>query len=82
MKTIAASLLALGLFAGAAAAQSSVFDDLARTSPKGIFDQINETSPKSFFEQLNETSPRSIFDEIRDTSPRSGVFGTIDANTP
>ncbi len=73
MKTFIASLVALGLFAGAANARpiDSFFTDLNRTSPKSVFDQLNESAPKS------------IFDQIRDSSPRSdGVFGTLELNAP
>ena len=85
MKTIAASLIALGLFAGAANAAWSdqVFTDLGRTAPKSLFDQLNETAPKSVFDDLRDSAPRSVFDDLRDGAPRSdGVFGSLERNAP
>ncbi len=70
MKTIAATLLALGLLTSAASA-------------KDIFTDIRDTAPKSHFDQINSTAPRSVFDGIRDTAPRSdGVFGGLQTGSP
>ena len=82
MKTIAASLLALGLLTGTASAKD-IFTDLNQTAPKSIFDQINDTAPRSVFDDIRETAPRSVFDDIRDSSPRSdGVFGDLQTGAP
>lgn len=73
MKSIAASLIALGLFAGVANARTA----------ESVFADINATAPKSIFDQIRDTAPRSIFDQIRDTAPRSdGVFGELERKAP
>lgn len=85
MKTIAASILALGLFAGVANARTAetVFSDIQQTAPKSIFDQIRDTAPKSVFDQLNETAPKTVFEQLNETAPRSdGVFGQAQRNAP
>ena len=46
MKSIAASLIALAMFAGAAnAAPSSVFTDLGNSAPRSAFDQLADSAP-------------------------------------
>ena len=85
MKTLAASILALGLLSGAATAKplGDYFTDLNRTAPKSVFDQLNETAPRTIFDDIRDSAPRSIFDDIRDSAPRSdGVFGTLQRNAP
>lgn len=86
MKTfISTSLVAIGLFAGAAQAApiDSFFTDLGQSAPKSVFDQLNETAPKSIFDQIRDSAPRSIFDDLRDSAPRSGgVFGELKRNAP
>lgn len=83
MKTIVASLLALGLVSGAASART-VFDDLRDTAPRSaVFSDLQNSAPRSVFDQLNDTAPRSVFDQIRDTAPRSdGVFGSLENSAP
>ena len=82
MKTIAASLLALGLLTGTASAKD-IFTDIRDTAPKSLFDQINSTAPRSVFDDIRDTAPRSVFDGIRDTAPRSdGVFGGLQTGSP
>jgi hypothetical protein len=74
MKTlISASIVAIGLFSGAAqAAQRDVFTGINETAPLSrTFEDLNQTAPKSNFEQLNETAPRS-----------DGVYGGIETNAP
>ena len=51
MKTIAASILALGLFAGIANAKS----------PQDVFTDLNSTAPSSPYGSLQDTAPRSPF---------------------
>ena len=71
MKTIFATLIAFGLFAGAASAGSNPFTS------------IRDAAPRAPFDQIQDTAPRTIFDDIRDTSPRSdGVFGDLETNAP
>jgi hypothetical protein len=83
MKTIAASILALGLFAGAAsAANVGVFADLAETAPRSAFADIADTAPRSPFDQIRDTAPRSPFADIQATAPRAGIFGDIDRKAP
>jgi hypothetical protein len=82
MKTIFASLIALGLIAGPAAARS-VFDDLRDTAPRSIFADIQETAPRSIFDDIRDTAPRSIFDEIQSGAPRSSSLpGEVEPVTP
>ena len=82
MKTIIASILALGLFTGAASAKD-IFTDINQTAPKGLFDQIRDTTPRSVFDDINSSAPRSVFDDIRDSTPRSdGVFGGLETGSP
>lgn len=82
MKTIFASLLALGLVAGTASART-VFDDIRDTAPRTVFDDIRDTAPRTVFDDIRDTAPRTIWDEIRDTAPRSdGVFGDLERNAP
>ena len=60
MKTILASLLALGLLAGTANART-------------VFDQIRDSAPRSsgVFGDLQNSAPRSsVFDDLRNTAPR------------
>lgn len=74
MKTlISASILALGLFAGA-----------AQAAPKDVFTQINETAPRAgTFQDLNNTAPKSVFEQLNETAPRSdGVYGDLEKNAP
>lgn len=68
---ISASIIALGLFAGAAQAAPQTFTDLADTAPRSVFDDIQDTAPKTVFEELNETAPRS-----------DGVYGTLEKTAP
>ena len=72
MKTIIASLLAVGLLSGVASART-------------VFDDIRDAAPHSagVFTDLQNSAPRSIFDQIRDAAPRSdGVFGTLQNSAP
>lgn len=85
MKTIAASILALGLFAGAANAlpAEDIFTDLNQSAPRSIFADIQDAAPRSPFDQIQDAAPRSIFDDIQDSAPRSGgVFGTLQDQAP
>lgn len=83
MKTVFATLIALGLFAGAASAGNNPFTSLQDAAPRAPFEQIQDTAPRSPFDQIQDTAPRTIFDDIRDTSPRSdGVFGDLETNAP
>ncbi len=58
MKTAFATLIALGLFAGSAAA-STPFTTLADTAPRSVFDDIRDTSPRSdgVFGDLEKNAP-------------------------
>jgi len=60
MKTLAASLIALGLLTGAANAANP-----------DIFADINASAPRSVFTDLADSAPRSPFDQIQDSAPRS-----------
>ncbi len=85
MKTIAASILALGLFAGAASARTAqdVFTDLNQTAPKSYFDELRDQAPRSPFDQIQDSAPRTVFDDLRDSAPRSdGVFGDLQNQAP
>ncbi len=82
LNTIAVSLVALGLFAGAASAKD-IFADINTTAPKSYFDTLRDTAPRSLFDQINDTAPRSIFDQIQDSAPRSDApFGTLQDSAP
>jgi len=75
MKTLAASLVALGLLAGAAqAASPAVFTDLSATAPRAPFDQIRDSAPRSPFADIQTSAPRStssggFFTRLGHTSP-------------
>jgi hypothetical protein len=81
MKLVAASIVALSLFAGVAQARSidSYFDDLSKSAPRSVFDQIQDSAPRSLFDEIRDTAPRSLFDQIRDSAPRAPA---TDANVP
>ena len=82
IRTAAISLVALGLFAGAASAKD-IFADINTTAPKGYFDTLRDTAPRSPFDRINDTAPRSIFDDLRDTAPRTdSPFGTLQDGAP
>jgi hypothetical protein len=82
MKTLAASLLALGLLSGAASAKT-VFDEIRDTAPRSVFADIQNAAPRSVFDDIRNSAPRSVFDDIRDSAPRSdGVFGDLQKNAP
>ena len=81
MKTIAASLLALSLFAGAANA-GSVFADIDASAPRAPFDQIRDSAPRSPFDQIQSSAPRSSFDGIQESAPRSGYFTHLGRTAP
>jgi hypothetical protein len=83
MKTLIATLLAVGLLAGQACART-VFDDINDSAPRSqIFTDINSSAPRSAFDTLNDTAPRSLFGDIQDSAPRSdGVFGTLESGAP
>lgn len=89
MKTlITATILSLGLFAGAANAADasrSVFMDISAAAPNSAtFQDLNASAPRSPFDEINATAPRStVFDDINKTAPRSdGVFGTLELSAP
>ena len=64
--------LILGVLAGEARAEKSIFTQISETAPlSGVFEDLNLTAPKSVFETLNETAPRS-----------DGVFGDLEKNAP
>ncbi|MEZ5851326.1 MAG: hypothetical protein R3D68_11825 [Hyphomicrobiaceae bacterium] len=77
MKTIAATLLALGLAAGAANARpiDTVFTDLGESAPHSIWTDLNESAPRSPFVDLQESAPRSYFDDLQESAPRSAGSG-------
>ena len=68
MKSIAATLLAVTLLAGAAEARPV----------DGYFTNLGQTAPRSVFDDLRDTAPRSVFDDLKDSAPRSAG----DASTP
>jgi hypothetical protein len=73
MKTLTATILALGLFAGAAQAAS-----------QGVFTQIDQTAPRAgTFEDLSRTAPRGgTFQDLNDTAPRAGTFEDLKDTAP
>lgn len=77
MKTLAATLIAIGLLAGAAQARvgNGYFTDLALTAPHTVFDDIQDSAPRSPFDQIRDSAPRSPFDGIRDSAPRAPADG-------
>ena len=83
MKTILATVLALGLLAGQASART-VFDDVQDSAPRSaIFTDIGNAAPRSTFDTLQDTAPRSLLGDIQDSAPRSdGVFGTLENGAP
>ena len=84
MKTIAATLVALALVAGAAEARptSGYFGDLGQTAPRSVFDDIKDSAPRSVFDDLRDTAPRTVFDDLKDSAPRSsdGASTPLDLN--
>jgi hypothetical protein len=85
MKTlISASILAIGLFAGAANAASPVFEDINATAPRGTFEDLNATAPRGTFEDIDATAPRAgVFKDIDRVAPRSdGVYGGLEHSAP
>lgn len=66
MKTIAASLIALGLLTGAAQA----------TASSDYFTNLNRTAPRSVFDDIKDSAPRSVFDDIRNSAPREAADGS------
>ena len=84
MKTLAASLLVLGLFAGTANAKDpqDTFKDLNSSAPHSA-GQMGDTLGVQPFDRIQDTAPRSPFDDISASAPRSdGPFGTINDNAP
>ncbi|HEX4892360.1 MAG TPA: hypothetical protein VFV47_03675 [Hyphomicrobiaceae bacterium] len=82
MKTLLASILAVGLLTGSASART-VFDDIRDTAPRSVFEDIRDTAPRSVFEDLNSTAPRSVFDGLTEAAPRStGLPGEVEPLTP
>ena len=82
LKIIAASVLALGVLAGAASASSqSIFADINAAAPRAVFADLADTAPRSPFDALNDAAPRSPFGALNDAAPRS-VFADIDAAAP
>lgn len=73
MKTLAAALVAIGLFGSVASARpvDSVFTDLSQSAPRSVFDDINDSAPRSVFDDIRDSAPRSVFDGIQDSAPRS-----------
>lgn len=67
MKAIAASLVAIALFAGAANARpvDSVFTDISQTAPRSVFDDLKDSAPRSVFDDLKDSAPRSTGDATR-----------------
>ena len=61
MKTIAAAMLAFGLFAGAAQARTadSYFTDLNQTAPRSVFTDLQKSAPHGVFDDLQKTAPRA-----------------------
>ena len=77
MRTIAATLVALSLIAGAAQASpvDRYFTDLGQTAPRSVFDDLNDSAPRSVFDSLRDSAPRSPFDALNDTAPRTSGDG-------
>ncbi len=85
MKTVFATLLALGLLAGQAS---------ARTVPESRQDSAARAQHVQRTHRLNgtgEVAPRSTFDGRRDSGPTThfgteplsdGIFGTLESNAP
>jgi len=67
MKSLAVTLLALGVLSGAANART-------------VFDDIRDTAPRTVFDEIRDTAPRTVFDEVRDSAPRSPQ--TVDCQKP
>lgn len=88
MKTlIAASLLTVGLFTGAASAadvSNQLFSDINAAAPRaGTFEELNATAPRGVFDDISTVAPRTLFDDIHDSAPRSdGVYGTLETGAP
>lgn len=78
MKTIAATFVAIALFAGVASARpiDNVFTDLSQSAPRSVFDEINDSAPRSVFDDIRDSAPRSVFDGIQDSAPRAGGNGS------
>jgi hypothetical protein len=78
MKTLAATLIAIGLLTGAAQARvgHGYFTDLALTAPHTVFDDIQDSAPRSPFDQIRDSAPRAPFDGIRDSAPHAPSGGS------
>jgi len=78
MKTLAATLIAIGLLAGTAQARvgNEYFTDLALTAPHTVFDDIQDSAPRSPFDQIRDSAPRAPFDGIRDSAPHAPSGGS------
>ncbi len=68
MKSVLATLLALGLLAGTANART-VFDDIKDTAPRSVFDDVRDSAPRSPFDEIKDTAPHSVFDTLRESAP-------------
>ena len=71
MKSVIASILALGLLTGTASART-VFDDIRDSAPRSVFTDLQNSAPRSVFDDIRDAAPKSLFDQIRDAAPRSG----------
>jgi len=80
MKTILASILALGLLAGQASAKN-LFDNIQDSAPHS--QTLNDSTSRSTFGDLQDSAPRSLYGDLQDSAPRSdGVYGTLENNAP
>lgn len=81
MKTIAASLIALGLLSGTAFASSA--RHMTATEGSSPYGSLQDTAPASPYGSLQDTAPASPYGGLGDNAPRSdGVFGDLQRNAP
>lgn len=66
MKTILSTLVAVGLFAGAANAQSNPFTDPSQALPH--FEGYEQALPRTSNDDYRQALPRGAFDEFNDPS--------------
>ena len=83
MKTILSTLVALGLFASAASAQTfQPFDDITTANPRS-FSGYEQALPRVSNDDYRQALPRTSYDDYRDALPLTHeTFGDITIATP
>lgn len=82
MKTIAASIFALGLLVGTAQAANTVIFADSPANVRSGYTSLQDAAPRSVFTDLQGSAPRSIFTEINETAPLQDGFLRLERNAP